>query len=108
MDQKLRELERQAQNDPQASMQLAAALKRLVQDQWQAVPCDNFAVSGHHMHCRECGGQGFLRINVTQLNEYIPLQNRSREALPTKSATAWGDPGYGALPNDLANHYDDQ
>jgi len=80
MDAKLRELERRADNDSQAAIQLAAALKRLIQDQWQAVPCntrETYAVIGYrHEKCLDCHGMEFLRINVTNLNEYVSRQDR--------------------------------
>ena len=124
MDQKLRELERKAATDPQAALQLAAALKRLIQDQWQAVPCNSWEspnVKGlRHERCQDCHGMEFLRINVAALNEYVAPKDRtpvptmqqqsmmmsgSTSAIFIDTTTA---PGYGALPSDLANHYDDQ
>jgi hypothetical protein len=124
MDQKLRELERKAQDDPQAALQLAAALKRLLSEQWQAVPCNTWeppAVRGYrHERCQDCHGMEFMRINVATLNECVPPKDRSPMPKPRPAFTTIPGPmgppgppgvpgaGYGALPNNLANHYDDQ
>lgn len=71
MDQKLRELERQAQDDHQAALKLAMCYKRLVQEQWSAVPCPK-CPSSYRQECKICGGSRYVRINVSALQEYDP------------------------------------
>ncbi len=134
MDAKLRELERKAQGgDHDAALRLIHEQQRLINQQWQLVPCDHPTARGHHRDCKICGGQGFLRVCVSELNEYVPKHEREYPQIPVQpnsfapfypnSATnpnsfamgynslspTHGDPnnapsGYGSLPNDLATH----
>jgi len=74
MDARLRKLERLAQNgDAKAALRLANEMKRLVNDNWQAVPCSN---RSPHGNCSLCGGKEYVRVNITELNEHIPAHKR--------------------------------
>jgi len=79
MDQQLRELERQAQTDHAAALQLISSLKRMLTTQWSAVTCSPCKGSGYsYSHgtaakgpCARCDGHGSVRVNVLELKEKL-------------------------------------
>jgi len=74
VDNHLRELERQAINDHQAALKLANELKRLISDNWSVIPCPAINPGRAHLKitCRYCKGKAFVRVNVTELEEFPP------------------------------------
>jgi len=72
VDKDLRELERKAQTDPQAALKLVYKLKRLIGENWQAMPCPRCSkVSYGPGHgCGFCDGRMFVRVNVSELKEF--------------------------------------
>jgi len=104
MDAKLRELERQANDDPQAALRLNHELKRLIHDQWQAVKCPQGFGGSDYPHstfgCTTCDGYGWLRINVMELNEHKKALRGSSHSLgPSPIAPAFVGMGAGVSPS---------